>query len=299
MTTATLTQDTDAIEQMAQAADETIAELEQACTNIDKQIADLHTEQVTLDQAQDTRVTQLIEKRASVTSRENEYNLAMSYAKLAHGTSNEHRAVKDVSQQKKAYQAAKKEFDTLERETIEANQTGAVRAADIDKQIHLLQFEKETHQGEIESVQIGRRKVYAELGKQRYEALLSTYRDKQSVVDACQEQLITAQTDLLDFHQHAVKELAAWHDLQKSMASYIPVDDSTTRMISGTMAYIDTILQDANQVRTDFPSASFRPWDLLIIPEQQLRGFHSELEKRQKDLQRLLADYQAYLATTE
>src|SRR5260221_8873510 len=119
-TTALIAHDPDALEDMAQAGDETIAELERSIESLDAKIDELHTELNTLSLAQETRATRLIDERLKVAGLENTHNQAVAYAKLAHKTPNEQRAIREVSAAKKAQNAATKELAQVEHDTAQA-----------------------------------------------------------------------------------------------------------------------------------------------------------------------------------
>ena len=64
----------------------------------------------------------------------------------------EKQSVKDTAPAKRLLGEAKSDLAKFEREQAEASQVDATREQELQKQLHLLQFEKETHLGEIESI---------------------------------------------------------------------------------------------------------------------------------------------------
>lgn len=292
---ATATQD------MVEAGTQQIDELTSSIKELDARMAEAEAELAALHEAQQERDQAVSKARVTCDKAEAEHTQAANYAKLAHGTIREKESIKEVSTTRKQLETAKKELAKLERETAEANQLYNVRHAELDKQLHLLQFAKETHQAEIAGVSSGLDKAKLELGSETYEDLHTAWHEKQSRVDALKEQLITAQADALDCYQHAVKELAPWPVLQKSIACHIQREDSTSRALEAALLYMDVFLHEAatlQELPEDFKRRGLSLWDLLLVPQNELMMAHRHsqfLQDRRYRVQQALADYYAHL----
>ncbi len=283
-----------AVQEMVEAGNAVIAEIEQDIANLDARVAEAHAEREALHQAQEERVHALQDARIAWERAEADYNQAVAYGKLAHAKPNEKEAIKAVSAAKKALQAAKKEYDRLEQENAEALQQAILREKELTNQVHMLEFEKETRHAEIKSVQSGRNKAHAELGIHIHTEMKEGHEEKQKCVDDLQAQLVEAQVQLHDFHAEALQELAEWPALQKDIANLIPPDDALIRVCVATLQHIETLLEDG---QNGYPDMQL-PWDLrdvLFIREQSLRHAGS-LHDHKHRLHQVLDAYCAWLA---
>ena len=272
------------IEQIVNRGHESIVEIEDKLSATLEQMNDAQRELATLPEQ---RVS-TDKAREAVEQAEDEYNQAVAYAKLARDTVNQQDAIKAVSLAKKSLASAKKNLSTIEREAQETEQRILTREAELTALLVELNASKEQLDTELKHTRSAHKQAHMQLGSQKYEAILQKLAEYQEIVDKLEAQLIEAQTNYYDFHQSALQELAEWPDLQREIAT--PVDDSTSRMIEATMAYIEAIMQNMEYVR-DFPGIPWALWDTLIIPTQIIRGYPGALEDRYSRLEQVLKAY--------
>lgn len=272
------------IEQIVIHGNEAIDQIESQLAEIAQRVKDAQIELVDLPLAR--RGTD--EAREAFEEAEQEYNQAVAYAKLAHDTVNEQGAIKAVSSAKKALTAAKKNLEKAEHEAAEAEQRIATREVELNQELAQLEAETERLETELKHTRLAHKQAHRELGNQKHAAIIQELQEHRKRFADLKGQLIEAETELYDFIQNALQELADWPDLQREIAP--PVDDSTSRMIEATMAYIKTIIQDIEHVQ-DFTGTPWSLWDTLIIPTQQIRGYPAALEERYERLEQILEAY--------
>lgn len=276
------------IEQIVQRGNASISELEHQIADNAQRIESVQAELDQLHSARESHLKQIEDAHGSVERLQNAYNQAMAYAKLVHDTPNEQGAIKAVSSAKKELSSAKRELTQLESKQPDG------REQELISTLQGLRREQEKLQSDLAHTREAHKKSHQQLGEQKRDSILQAYQEQQTRVDILKQQLVEAQTDLYDFHQNALEELAEWPDLQREVRNLQPVDNHMSRVLEMTIRYIDTLIADMDQVTGDFPGVPWDFWSTLIIPTQQVRGGRAHLQERKGRLQQILEAYRKY-----
>ena len=279
---------------MVQAANEQLTELHAAIESLDQRISEANSELASLSDSHEHRTQSLSMARLEAERLSGENDQAVAYAKLAHRTPNQSRAVKAASDAKKAMQTAQGTLSKLEAETTEADQLADARELELGKQLQLWHLERAAREDEVQAVMRGRAQALKELGEERYAKLLQGYQAKQRQLDQVAAHLVDLQVCLHDLYESSIQDLKDWPDLQHEFASLRPVDDPTSRVIEATLAYEDVLLREGLQVRMSLPM----PWDMrdvLYVREGEMFT-PGQLAERRRRLQQVLDAYRQLAA---
>jgi len=279
---------------MVQAANEQLTELQAAIESLDQRISEAQVELAAIADAREDRAHRLSTARAETERLSGEHDQVVAYAKLAHRTPNQSRAIKAASDAKKAMQAAQGKLSKLEAETTEADQVADARELELGKQLQLWHLERAAREDEVQAVMRGRAQALKELGEERYAALLQGYQTKQRQLDQTASYLVDLQVCLHDLYESSIQDLKDWPDLQREFIGLRPVDDPTSRVIEATLAYEDVLLREGLQVRMSLPM----PWDMrdvLYVREGEMFT-PGLLDERRRRLQQVLDAYRQLAA---
>lgn len=224
---------------------EQIAELEHQVADLDAQLAEDNTTIAELNAALDAKREQVDAQRAIVAPLRVSYQQALSYAKLASKKPHEQQARRDVTACKHPLDAAKKELQRLEQEFSEASDLHTARLVELDKKIHMLEFERSVAQDQIDALRPGVEKVKQELGHLLLAEMQHEYVTKQTTVQQIETQLVEAQAEAQAFLTDAQKRLADWPEHQRAMKRLERPDDAVLRLTDATLLYMKTYLEDA------------------------------------------------------
>jgi len=279
---------------MVASANEQLTELQAAINSLDQRISEAQVELAAIADAREDRAHRLSMARSEASRLSEAEHQAVAYAKLAHKTPNQSRAVKAASDAKKALQTAQGKLSKLEAETTEADQVADARDLELGKQLQLWHLERAAREDEVQAVMKGRAQALKELGEERYAKLLQGYQAKQKGVDQAASYLVDLQVGLHDLYEAAIQDLKDWTDLRREFASLRPVDDPTARVIEATLAYMDMLLREGTDVRMGLPM----PWDMrdcLFVREGEAFT-PGQLAERRHRLQQVLDAYRVYAA---
>lgn len=285
-----------AAQDMVTAADGQIAELEAMNHELDARIQSACAELAEIAEGRTRSARALTQARAEVQRLEAEYNQADSYARLAHKTPNEGRAIKAASEAKKALQAARRELDRLAHDDADAEQVARVREQEVQKQLHLLAFEKDTHLSELTAIQCGREQAMHELGQEKLQAFTAGYCALQKQIDALSAQLVAAQIELHDLHETAQVELADWPEAQRTVAKLAPQEDAIERLLQAARMYLEVIQEEACRLPSALPigPGGFGFWDIVVIPGELIGKsirYPELIDHRLRQIDVMLADW--------
>ena len=288
-----------AAQEMMAAGREQITELEQDLRRLDSAMEQARAELTTLDHDEAYAIGYLAARRLDVSEVEQEGMTASGYAHLAQKTLNEKTAVKAAAEAKQKLLTAQAELATLETEHQERSTQIWTRRGELEKSLHLLIAEKEVTEEQRAMVAAGYQKALDVCGDLVYAELLAGFEGKRERVEVARAALLNEQIALHEYHTTALIALKEWPEKKRAMAALEPVDDSTSRIITQTIAYAETLIRDAKSVNAGFPySVGYDGfWVLLTIPPQQLTDYHSELRERQLRMKRLLSQYEEYCAS--
>jgi len=279
---------------MVQAANEQLTELQAAIESLDQRISEAQVELAAIADAREDCAHRLSTARAETERLSGENDQAVAYAKLAHKTPNQSRAVKAASDAKKAMQTAQGKLSKLEAETTEADQVADARELELGKQVQLWHLERAAREDEVQAVMRGRAQALKELGEEQYAKLLQGYQAKQKQVDQVAAHLVDLQVGLHDLYESSIQDLKDWPDLQREFAGLRPVDDPTSGVIEATLAYMDMLLREGTDVRMGLPM----PWDMrdcLFVREGEAFT-PGQLAERRRKLQQVLDAYRQLTA---
>lgn len=280
----------DASAEMVEIGGQQIREIDAAISDIDTRIAALQASHTAGVQNVQEHSADLASCAAKMQEAESEYDQAAAYAKLAVGTANEKNAVAAAASTKKAYQTARKEYERLAKAHSETCIAVLASAQDMEQQLHLLQFERETREAERQAVQRGISQALNEVGKHRHAQIVEEYQRQAAAVEAIREQLLAAQIELTNFYRASIESLAPWPAMQKEVRALQSLDDPTVRIFEAAMYYIQVLAQDITQLDTAWPASTWNVRNALVIPEQ-IYNMPGALREKHMELARLLNEY--------
>jgi chromosome segregation ATPase len=241
----TILETIEATQEMLTEGDRQLAELQEHIDDLEQRIGQRQSELADISASRVVRTTQLQEARTLTRQKEDEHTQAVDYAKLAQGTLNERSTVQAAAAAKKTWYAAKKEQERIEREHAEAEQIAAAREAELRQQLHLLQFEKETREAELQGVSRSRGKAHTELGAIKLQAIQEQIALADKHIDELRSHLLAAQVARQEIVERGLEDLQPWQDHFREVQRLAPVrEDGYYRMVRAAHYYVSAVAEE-------------------------------------------------------
>jgi myosin heavy subunit len=292
-------------EEIKRRGSEALAQLELTFTENATQISSTQAEFAAIRSTRVDRTQELQRKMARVAALQEQHNQAVNFAKLAQGTIREKDCLSQVAKTRKKLAEHKQSLQSLESETVEAEQKSQAREQELTTTLQTLLAEQERIQTDREGTQAAHSQAHEELGNHLHTTALQAYQVAQEQEDKLREQLISAQLDKHDLLAVALKDLAAWPELQKDVQRLEPQDDAVTRALDASHYYAETMLQEIKALaphwRIPLPSLSsgHHILDAIMVYDGEIltaRQDQRALKYRVDLIKKLRDEYHAHLA---
>jgi hypothetical protein len=169
---------TETLEAINANADREINRLDRKEIQLNQQIAATQAELATIPTDRQERTVTLQARRRDVVRLNDDYDQAVSYARLSHQTDRETFAVRSVSEAKKSLDAAQALLKDVEHGTAQADQAATKRERELKASLQQWQTELEMTRRECAATEAARERAHTELGRRKTDEAKATLKAK-------------------------------------------------------------------------------------------------------------------------